>query len=656
MSNKNKKRYICLIAIMLLQIIIGAKVYLQNTNTTKGTKSFSQSEIEKNDSNGVEWKDHKLTTKGDDPYIKMPGVDGYVKSITINLNKSVDDVVIAIYLDDGKGFTESNKLTVGITETTEISIPVYSRLNGFRLDFEDGFENETLEIENISVEYNKNFWHVYFVYVVFLVILVIVSLKRESGIYEIIIKYIAFLAMMHYAAGKIACSAGGSHYAILMAGTIFAAIIADYHSENKDRFFILLPIGCFFLYTYWALMHPFNGAPDESMRYTICKYVYDYNKLPHGGDPLIREPNWGVSYAFTPIVSYIISAILMKLFGFMVAAEKLYIIARMTSVLFSVGTVIVAGKISKLIFKEPYGKLFTVSVALFPQFMFISTYVNNDAMGIFSVAMIFYYMLLARKKEWDMPSCIKLGVAIGICLLSYYNCYPMIVIALGYSIYGVLKSKNIENKPKFILIRICWVIIPTFIVAGWWFIRNAIIYDGDILGMRTSRKYSDMYAIEGLKQKNRVTPYNLGESLSYFLFDRNWLDMCSKSFYAGFGNMNIFLKEHIYRVADIVIAVGFIGNIIKEKDTDKKQYDIIITAFALFVSAWALNIYYSYFCDYQPQGRYSLPMLVGFGILVINGWKNILQRSDKRVEKIGIAMFGMTMIVMGFYCSGMVLG
>ena len=68
----------------------------------------------------------------------------------------------------------------------------------------------------------------------------------------------------------------------------------------------------FGFYVVWAVTQPYNSAPDEYMRYQIPEFIYQHGALPHGGDPSIRNPIWGISYGFTPILSYIISAGFMK--------------------------------------------------------------------------------------------------------------------------------------------------------------------------------------------------------------------------------------------------------------------------------------------------------------------------------------------------------
>lgn len=49
------------------------------------------------------------------------------------------------------------------------------------------------------------------------------------------------------------------------------------------------------------------------------------------------------------------------------------------------------------------------------------------------------------------------------------------------------------------------------------FIRNAMLYDGDFLGMRSLTEASEMYAREDIKPSNRPTPMNLGMGLGEML-------------------------------------------------------------------------------------------------------------------------------------------
>lgn len=66
----------------------------------------------------------------------------------------------------------------------------------------------------------------------------------------------------------------------------------------------------------WAVVQPLNVSPDEHMRYQIVEYIMKYGTLPEGGDPEIRNELWGISYAFSPITSYMIGAVFGKIAAF----------------------------------------------------------------------------------------------------------------------------------------------------------------------------------------------------------------------------------------------------------------------------------------------------------------------------------------------------
>ena len=48
------------------------------------------------------------------------------------------------------------------------------------------------------------------------------------------------------------------------------------------------------------------------------------------------------------------------------------------------------------------------------------------------------------------------------------------------------------------------------ILAAWWFIRNAILYDGDFLGMNASSVCAEKYAKPAYKPSQKQTPQMAG--------------------------------------------------------------------------------------------------------------------------------------------------
>ena len=166
---------------------------------------------------------------------------------------------------------------------------------------------------------------------------------------------------------------------------------------------ILIVVIAFAVYFTWSCSQTYNSAPDEYMKYDICKYIVQNGNLPHGGDETIRNPIWGISYGFTPIFAYIISAIFMRIVMLFTTNEfALVVAARFTSVLFSTLTVVMLFKISEKIFKGVFKYLFVILIAFLPQFAFLGSYINNDSMALFSISFIIYSWIIGIENKWNI--------------------------------------------------------------------------------------------------------------------------------------------------------------------------------------------------------------------------------------------------------------
>ena len=77
--------------------------------------------------------------------------------------------------------------------------------------------------------------------------------------------------------------------------------------SREHRIEILFVFGVFLFYFLWSCTQRYNFSADESMRYQIAQFIYEHGSLPRGDDPLIRNEDWGTSYAFNPILLHGIS-------------------------------------------------------------------------------------------------------------------------------------------------------------------------------------------------------------------------------------------------------------------------------------------------------------------------------------------------------------
>lgn len=452
-------------------------------------------------------------------------------------------------------------------------------------------------------------------------------------------------------------------------------------------------VGAVFLFVFlWAALQPFDVSPDERMRYEIVEYLCKYGRLPHGGDPELRNQIWGISYAFNPIISYMISAVFVKITSIFTSQEMVLVVAaRMVNVLFTTGTAWLTLKIGKRLFPKEGKWLFAVLVMFLPGLLFVGSYVNNDAMALFSAALICYTWVRYLDEGWSVKNCIRLGVGLSICLLSYYNAYGWILVSFLLFTFTALFCEGKAWNFKFWLKRGLVVAAVAAVLAGWWFVRNGILYNGDILGMKTSSEYAQLYAQEGFKPSQRMTPRKQGMSLWEMLWyvpgqwNHNWLITVLVSFVGTFGYMTVFMPYGMSKLYLIIYILGGAGILFSlrmfgfrkkhvfqsraavggqsvriKAVTVLPEWDKLRIFNTAMLGAMAippvLLLQYAWASDFQAQGRYLLPMVLPMMYFVTKGYGNLLERLVKK-ESVRKGIYGaacVLLVLLAVYTFGFV--
>lgn len=391
------------------------------------------------------------------------------------------------------------------------------------------------------------------------------------------------------------------------------------------------------------------------MRYQIPLFIFNNGFLPHGGDPSIRDPLWGISYGFTPITSYIISALFMKITSiFTTENSALLFSARLVTTICSTAMVGVCILIAQKLFKDRIVLkwLFLSLVSMLPQFVFISSYVNIDTFAMLSTAIIIYFWIRGIETDWSYKSCIGLAIGLAICLLSYYNAYGYVLCSIIFFFCTINKSDLLKKTSLVVLI--------VFMLSGWWFIRNAIIYDGDFLGLTTSNTYAELYADPKYKPSVLPSAINSGYSLWFMLENRMWLLLMARSFIGCFGNVSIPLFKWMYIFYALIICLGTIGCLIgirgflpgfKSLQNKKTSVFNLIMILAMLLPLF-INIYYSYTSDFQPQGRYSMTALIPLMYFITSGLWIVFSKliKSKKIINIVFTLICITVVVIAILC------
>lgn len=425
-------------------------------------------------------------------------------------------------------------------------------------------------------------------------------------------------------------------------------------------FFLFLLV----FYLMWARVQPNGAGPDEPMRYQIAYYIYEHGSLPVGDDPAVRNIVWGISYAFSPILDYMIAAVFMKLVSFITTVPfALLMAARFVNILLGLGTVWLALDMGKRLFDRRKAWIFAAFVGLLPGSLFVFTYVNCDALAVFSTAVIVYAWVRYLTEGWTYKNCIILAIGVAVCTLSYYNAYGFILCSIFF--FGItlfMEAKQKGNYGDFAKkgLLVCVIVM---ILAAWWFVRNAILYDGDFLGMNASSICAEKYAKPAYKPSKKQTPQMAGYTLWDMLnqgFPKSegfsWVELVSQSFVGRFGNMNVFMPKWLINNYMDFIKAGFLLIFLHPVKTFtlrvKKQWSVkgMFNWFMLIamIIPNILNAYYSYASDYQPQGRYSLPMLIPMTYFMVMGYGNLFDvtvKNEKVRKGVYVAICGALLVL-----------
>ena len=415
---------------------------------------------------------------------------------------------------------------------------------------------------------------------------------------------------------------------------------------TEDRFWRILKIAVMVISltitVLWSLQSEILVCPDERMRLETVSYICENGSLPVQGDPRLRDETYGFSYATAPPLPYLCGALLMKLASLLpfLGLSPLYA-PRIISFLACFGFLLLVGKIAEMLFRDRVKQgCFLCFCSFWPQLIFVFSYFNCDSLCLFGMALSLFFLLKAMNRQWPVRDCIGLGVGIAVCVLTYYN---SIAFILGLAFTCLIVNIRQQAAPKQILIRALYVIITVLILVSWHFIRNALLYDGDLFGLSTNYALGELYAAPGYTPTERAARSAAMLATPAMIWE--WFMISAKSFIALFGYMDVIMGGWIYKLYALFLLFAVIGiadlfrlNRKNMKATEPKLWlavGLLISA----VLALALSLYYS-FGDYQAQGRYLFPGFFFIAWLLSEGIGHL----DRYTRKFHVRAFPVTAI------------
>lgn len=386
--------------------------------------------------------------------------------------------------------------------------------------------------------------------------------------------------------------------------------------NTLSRIEILLVLIVFAVCLAGALTVPPTRCPDETARMTLTSWIYEHHSLPTGNEPETLIPGWGFSYALRPYLSAIIGAVFMTLFSLFSRADALLLLgSRMASVL-SVAVCCVYCLLMghKLFRKRSSAVLMAVMVCFLPQVLFLGSFQNNDSLSLAAVSMMLYYLVTGYDDHFSLKTCIKLGIAFSVGLLSYYSVYGWILMGIVFCIIAVLRDPAISRKGAFILQRSLLIAGVCLLLAGWFFIRNAVLHEGDFLGISSELRMRETMRGQEMKLYEMDSPRDTGLSLPGFILARglSWFGTTVRSFIGVFGYMDVTLPAAGYVLYLLFFLAGlvlFVRSALRGAP-DRRERLLFAVMLAAALITLLLSLFASYSRNYQPQGRYVISAIL----------------------------------------------
>lgn len=248
-------------------------------------------------------------------------------------------------------------------------------------------------------------------------------------------------------------------------------------------------------------------------------------------------------------------------------------------------------------------------VAFVPQFLFISGAVSNDSTIAAISACALWLMVRLLRAQFSWRAIVVVGIVVGLAALTKVSGLGLIVLATCALGWKAWQGRNEPSGLRRTLLQFFLFTFAFSLVAGWWYIRNLVLY-GELTGTEMMSRI--FFA--------RPAPLALDQLLVQ-------LGEVWETFWIGFGWGNIRANPAIYTSIAVFVLVGAIGLVkfsiadfrfsVLLKPTDgQSQIALLllwlVIVFAAFVR-WMM-------VTQAPHGRLMFPALPAIAILMVLGF------------------------------------
>jgi hypothetical protein len=248
-----------------------------------------------------------------------------------------------------------------------------------------------------------------------------------------------------------------------------------------------------------------------------------------------------------------------------------------------------------------------------PRFLYVSGTVNNDVMVAATCALTglaaLRMMRVAQPRAWHA---VWVGFALGAALLSKVSAVvviPVVAVALLYAAF-----KRAADRPRMSVVLhwglvLQWagiVLLCAAAISGWWFVRNAILLDGDLTGAAVH--------VQKWGRRRRTLTWDT---------IRLEIQGLEESYWAVFGLNSIPIERWINLIlfgVNRLTVVGAVVLAVKQwtRCREDRETQVGLLAIALWaVGSLASVLYWMYLMRGVNLGRLLYPALPAIALLMV---------------------------------------
>ena len=406
---------------------------------------------------------------------------------------------------------------------------------------------------------------------------------------------------------------------------------------------------------WWASQLPFNRGPDEDNHFHFQKFVAEKGRLPRFDDeqfgialydntdkkpifitldkqtglPMISKEivfyknhqyEILLGYLGTPELAHLLAGRLSRLLGGIPwARARLFngLCIATASILFYLCA------LQRWPVQRWLAKIAGLLFGFWPQLSFLGSYVNDDAFAVFTVTLLLFSCLQIEEKGFSPARSILLGVAIGLVLQSKYYTFAI------FPLLGIWLILRLHSEGRRVFRFAPLILVPALLVGSWWYVQNAVRYEGDFSARKTLKQNTLNLAKSLPPQLAEVTRRPFVDALQpqgrpFTDFPiLKWTKITMASYFGLLGRMDVPLSPVVYLFALSLFLAAISALVyrrfLREEPGLVLRQTTLLFSFPFFGGMYLLSLYNSYAVDMQPQGRYLLTSLPAILLLVVEG-------------------------------------